>query len=1532
MVFTMLPAVSFAAELRTVYLDPTAGNDGNSGLTEAEAVKTVAAAYKALTGADEGKIILQGTLTLSGETTFPSCDIPVTITGGTISTNNHIFFAGDTTLENMTLNLAASNNTTYLSSEGHDLTIGKGITCKNSSTYRFCLTTKYGEGANGDATLTVKSGNWRNVFVGGYKYANTGSTTLIMTGGNVNNLIAPTYSGNLTGNTTMHISGVTGGSICCTPNETGTVTGNVDITLGDGVSGKLRIKRLYKSATVKGTATVTIDGDCSGLTEIAHVGTGAGSITKTKLVLKSGALDTALCTLDEVAVEIPSGKRFTLSGIDVAADTVNSAGKLIFDRKSSLTAKKVTGSLSCDVSGTPLEGQIYVTAPAGSAVSFPASTFITEENGIWKAGGAFDESTFKGLVVRADNGVTVNLYSGYKPDTGTKQTPTFKVEGETQTSYYYAGIATGAYRCVTSRTGYYKLTKNIYMSAAEVANCTEHIVVMNPRAGGTATDTWEPSSYHDHTDEVLALEAYNADISQWPEYDDVFTTPWFTEAHANQQITTQAQAESFLNKLDEENDNMYIFSIGKSAIYGHDVWAVFFTEADLSSAKNYEEAVELMGQDKPAVLYRAQIHGNEPAAGEGALAVVQQMTGTYGTEILENINVIIVPRASPDGAREFKRTIINGIDPNRDMLRLESQEITDYVKLYNAVKPELVIDGHEYDGYINSTYHWDSDVTVGLHYTGNNTDAYADKNMELAHGIFDAMTENGLTYNYYGSRVNSYNNTSVSRPYFGQQGALSILLETRGNGAGLVSYARRIISHVISVEYLLSYVSDNADAVQQLVDNERQQIVDKGTTYREDDKVYLNIETNPCTEEKLDLNRVYQDGTEKIVSLTPSIVNNVKRSRIAPTAYVIPAGATFTQQVLELMDKQGIAYRFIPAGATVMLRQYTGTVTEAGLTEEKAVTFGTGAYVFTMNQIPAYILSHLMEPDVEDVAENAGTLVQQGIITPVNGYFPIYRYCYDLNAAGFINYTLEDAEPAHVTVYLDGTNGLDTNDGLSEATAVKTMEQAYAAMATALQMAGKGSTGKVIISGMYYLGNKPYQLPSVGFPVTITGKTGDDGIRYTGASVTAPINRSISLNGETTFENLTIFADSGYTHNIILANGHKLTMGEGVNSICREGKTYYFAIYGGAYNEGDVVESTDVTIRSGTWRSVYAGGYDSIVTGTAKLDISGATVYDSIHASRMGNIGQVEMQLANTTVLTGGIYAGSVTANSPKKLGNVYEGVTITLGENVVAPALYCSAKTYGSIKGGVTLIPKGTDFTKLPLVARYPSLSASYTTDWILVKLGGDMTTDVTLDPAMALDLNGFDITGNVTVDGTLTVFDSATDDYDVSDGVYGEITGTVTGTLVAAEGYIAAAKGFHKFGGQYISGVSLRPRNAGIYYTATFLADEVLLAALETGVAVSLADMPGADFETDADTLYTVGTTGVMIENILTGDAEDIDRAIADIYAASYAKLPDGTVLVSEENVAYSLVDILFILKTQNPEAFQSFITAWNIQDWNI
>ena len=211
------------------------------------------------------------------------------------------------------------------------------------------------------------------------------------------------------------------------------------------------------------------------------------------------------------------------------------------------------------------------------------------------------------------------------------------------------------------------------------------------------------------------------------------------------------------------------------------------------------------------------------------------------------------------------------------------------------------------------------------------------------------------------------------------------------------------------------------------------------------------------------------------------------------------------------------------------------------------------------------------------------------------------------------------------------------------------------------------------------------------------------------------------------------------------------------------------------------------------------------------------------------------------------------------------------------------------------------------------------------VLRLARNVESDIDIDPNFLLDLNGFDITGSLTVDGSLTVCDSATDDYDVSDGIYGEITGTVAGTLQAAEGYIAAASGFHRFGGQYISGVSLRPSNAGIYYTATVLADAVLMEVLETGAAVSLVDMPTADFAADEDTLYCAGTNSVLVQNILTGNADDADRAIQDIYAASYVKLPDGTILVSDEPVAYSLFDVLMLLKTQNPTAYENFTAQW-------
>lgn len=178
-------------------------------------------------------------------------------------------------------------------------------------------------------------------------------------------------------------------------------------------------------------------------------------------------------------------------------------------------------------------------------------------------------------------------------------------------------------------------------------------------------------------------------------------------------------------------------------------------------------------------------------------------------------------------------------------------------------------------------------------------------------------------------------------------------------------------------------------------------------------------------------------------------------------------------------------------------------------------------------------------------------------------------------------------------------------------------------------------------------------------------------------------------------------------------------------------------------------------------------------------------------------------------------------------------------------------------------------------------------------------------------VDVNGTNAT--VTGSGKLYGFDSANDDYDG----YGTVT--VTGATVepvyqAHNGnrYVAVTNGtatsFHRLG-IGISTVSLRPSIAGIYFNGTWQCDSVLEAMIDTfGVAVSVEDMPGADFETDNDTLYTTfgadqfvngkPQTSVMIKNILVSGGENEGRGNKPIYAAPYAKLTNGELIFGDDS----------------------------------
>ena len=1271
----------------------------------------------------------------------------------------------------MTLSTASSSYGIY--GEGKKLVIGENVTSVGTANsegtmYHFNLSGGKRWAGCDSTDLTVQSGTWRNIYVGTYGYSSgtgkvTGNAKLTMTGGTLTGFITPAYSTSATigGNVDIYLSNMQATTIYSCPAYTATVNGDVNITLGEGavITGSVLTGGLG-SGSIKGNLNITLDGaDTTGYDKIKKGGGSdyTGTVGSANITIKSGVVNTPITGFDSTVIDIAEGKTLTIQDHALTADSVKSAGTLAFTGAGRLTAKAVTGTVNCVITDEVLSNCAYVTAPAGSGIVFEGGV-LTENNGVWEHR---DLEQFRGLVLTVQPGVTVNLYSGFSDSTSQTKVEPYLTEGNTK---YYPNIS-GKYHYVSSGTGYYTYHKNIYISPEEAAGTVRIDATPDKKAnvGG-----WEPSKVYLLTDNVLE-KAFISNKTLWPELAEVFTTPAFEEGRAEHLLTTQSEMEKFIQDLDDPDDDLYIYSMGNSAYYEHDIPLVVFTATDLSSAKTMEEAAELVkANGKPTIHYRAQIHGNEPASGEGALAVIKMLDDAYGQQVLEKVNIYVIPRMNPDGAQDDVRYLKSGLDANRDLLRLHSSEMVLHHKVFCLFEPEVMLDGHEYQvGHDSSSLnHTDALIASGFLATSNAS--FRTMSIDLVNVVFDGLAKQGLTYKHYNSEVNGLN-PNISRAYTGSQGTLFILIETRGIHGGASMFERRVVSQVVSAISVIDYVAANTDAVQTVVDEERNRIITSGMTYDTDDIIQLETDNNKHSElatpgKKVDA----ATGEETEATFVPIEHDTIVRSRPAPTAYVIPAGESFTEAVLELMDKQQISYTKLPAGCVIQLQQYTGTVTKASLAEETAVAFPNGAYVFSRNHIRNVTLSMLMEPDVADGDSHDGTLAQQGIITATDGVFPLYRYIRDLNSDGsidylaageapealsvenaaapgqtgvikgldasklyeyraegevsytavaagstrieglkigryYVRYQAEGVVPAskdavcvvtcegllEYVIYLDPQNGNDANDGLGESAAVQSAAQAYRQASAIMDAAPAGAAAKIVLLSDLVSTEATLALPENTFPVVLTSKTGSQQLTHNISD--ASTTRYIVFNGPTTLENITVKLTGTSVYNYVVANGHKLVIGENVTTVT-SGSSRYFNIEGAAHDgtTGDV----DLTVLSGTWRNIYMGSYKGAVVGNISFVAKNCTVTALIQPSYSGPVdGNITMELENVTaknIFCGNAYSGNVSGN-----------VDVTLGAGVKAEEIYAGSRDKGDVGGTVTVTVDGADLTATKLFGK---------------------------------------------------------------------------------------------------------------------------------------------------------------------------------------------------------------------------------------
>ncbi len=601
------------------------------------------------------------------------------------------------------------------------------------------------------------------------------------------------------------------------------------------------------------------------------------------------------------------------------------------------------------------------------------------------------------LSITVPSDVTVKLYTGFAA-TGSVITVNSRSTQGSMRTYTFEDLSTGTYSYRLSGTNYYTHTKNLYYESGSYVS-----IDANPEKKTGAG--FESSTAVYYTDEVMSNLLPSTKYT-WKGYESIFTTPAFTDSTMGaNEFTGQTEMLAYLQALLPECGNMYYFHLGTSPSKRYTIPLVIFTRTDLTGKSIEDAAALLRANDKPTLLHQAQVHGNEPAAGEGALALCGRLArgellDNRGNDILNSVNVMVIPRINVDGSYAFTRAnVAEKMNMNRDYLRVQSVEIEAILKAYNLFLPEVVIDAHEWTPSNSTESGVLDDMQLWASGSLNNDTSLLHTSVAMMETVFDAARGQSLRPYYYQGVVNfGEGNNSIGPYYYGLRGSFGFCVETPGIGIGKANFERRVFTQYLTAETLLRYTAENADALRAACEAERERIAQIGASYESSDLLVLKHSSKSFGKSYLRPKWNLSTGvaTSANATATPTIYNVASQTRSRPTAYILSANTKNLNTVLQTFAKHDVLVTELTQSVSVPVRQYSGTGSSASLSLSKYVTFPAGSYVIPMNQAGGNVIAMLMEPDVSDTAsptEAYSTFVQTGTLDAES----IYRYEGDLS-------------------------------------------------------------------------------------------------------------------------------------------------------------------------------------------------------------------------------------------------------------------------------------------------------------------------------------------------------------------------------------------------------------------------------------------------------------------------------------------------------------------------------------------------------
>ena len=404
---------------------------------------------------------------------------------------------------------------------------------------------------------------------------------------------------------------------------------------------------------------------------------------------------------------------------------------------------------------------------------------------------------------------------------------------------------------------------------------------------------------------------YNAAVAaRFPPPPITYTTPGLQGSRVN--FTTQAEIQAWLREQAAAASRTpglvaSVLPIGRTQR------GVALEALVLTRSANTDPGT-LVASGKPTVLLIGQQHGNEPAGSEALLVIARELAQGLLLPLLEKINVVIVPRANPDGANSEQRATYGGLDLNRDHLLLNTREAQALAKLEQGYLPTVVVDAHEYTvvGRYLEKFGTVQKFDALLQYaTTANLPEFLTKAAEewYRRPLLAALKNEGLSTEWYYTTSNDLQDKKISmggtqpdtgRNVNGLKNAVSLLIETRGVGIGRLHIQRRVHTHVVAMSSVLASTAQRASELTQL-----RPYLDKEVSLQAcKDEAIVEAAPTPGKYELLMLDAA--SGADKAVTVDwdSALVLRKVKARARPCGYWLSAASSTAVERLRLHGVQ----------------------------------------------------------------------------------------------------------------------------------------------------------------------------------------------------------------------------------------------------------------------------------------------------------------------------------------------------------------------------------------------------------------------------------------------------------------------------------------------------------------------------------------------------------------------------------------------------------------------------------------------------